>query len=53
MSDSNEALEYVNEMARARGYVLPYHKLMANADLEVLKAANGFVCGVHQAAQTR
>ena len=47
MSDSNEALAYVNEMARTRGYVLPYHKLMANADLEVLKAANGLVSAAY------
>lgn len=43
MTQSNEALDYINEMARTRGYVLPYHKLMANADMEVLKAANGLV----------
>lgn len=38
MSENNgEALEYINEMVRSRGYVMPYHKLMANADFEVLK----------------
>jgi 4-carboxymuconolactone decarboxylase len=47
MSDSSEALAYVNEMARTRGYVLPYHKLMANADFEVLKAANGLVAAAY------
>lgn len=46
-SDDTEALAYVNEMARARGYVLPYHKLMARADLDVLKAANGLVSAAY------
>ena len=44
---SNEALDYVNEMARTRGYVLPYHKLMAGADLPVLKAANHIVSAAY------
>lgn len=44
---NTEALEYVNEMARTRGYVLPYHKLMANADINVLKAANGLVAAAY------
>ncbi|OCF84489.1 hypothetical protein AW168_04370 [Nocardia brasiliensis] len=30
-------------MARERGYVLDYHKVMAKQDFEVLKAANGLV----------
>jgi 4-carboxymuconolactone decarboxylase len=47
MSDSGEALAYLNEMVRARGYVLPYHKLMATADLDVLKAADGLVSAVY------
>ncbi|GAA1687113.1 hypothetical protein MMUR_64480 [Mycolicibacterium murale] len=54
MSDSSEAasnngraLDYINEMARQRGYVLPYHKLMAKADFEVLQAANGLVTAAY------
>src|ERR1700748_761921 len=47
MSDSGEALAYLNEMVRARGYVLPYHKLMATTDLDVLKAAAGPVSAVY------
>ena len=47
MSNANEALDYVNEMARTRGYVLPYHKLMANADIDVLKAANNLVAAAY------
>jgi 4-carboxymuconolactone decarboxylase len=47
MSDPDAALDYVNEMARTRGYVLPYHKLMANADIDVLKAANNLVAAAY------
>ena len=42
-----EALAYINDMAIARGYVLPYHKYMANADLEVLKSANNLVAAAY------
>lgn len=37
------AQEYVDTMARERGYVLDYHKVMAKHDLPVLEAANGLV----------
>ncbi|MFZ0667900.1 MAG: carboxymuconolactone decarboxylase family protein [Acidimicrobiales bacterium] len=37
------AQEYVDEMARRRGYVLEYHKKLAQADFDALKAANGLV----------
>ena len=39
--------EYINEMARKRGYVLDYHKFMANADFDVLVAANRLVDAVY------
>lgn len=42
-STTDEAQHYIDEMARKRGYVLDYHKFMAKADFEVLKAANGLV----------
>lgn len=45
--DREEAQEYIDKIARARGYVLPYHKLMANADLPVLKAANNLVAAAY------
>ncbi|MGX1773821.1 carboxymuconolactone decarboxylase family protein [Nocardia brasiliensis] len=35
--------EYIDDMARERGYVLDYHKVMAKQDFEVLRAANGLV----------
>ena len=39
--------EYIDEMARKRGYVLDYHKFMANADFDVLMAANRLVDSVY------
>lgn len=35
--------EYIDEMARVRGYVLDYHKVMAKSDFEVLQATNDLV----------
>jgi 4-carboxymuconolactone decarboxylase len=43
MTQEQEAQAYVDEMARSRGYVLNYHKVMAKHDFEVLSAANGLV----------
>lgn len=44
MSESlDEAQDYVDQMAKARGYVLDYHKVMAKHDFKVLQAANGLV----------
>jgi 4-carboxymuconolactone decarboxylase len=34
---------YIDDMARKRGYVLDYHRYMANADYDVLVAANNLV----------
>ena len=44
---SDEAQDYVDDMARARGYVLDYHKVMARQDFDVLKAANGLVSAAY------
>jgi 4-carboxymuconolactone decarboxylase len=38
---------YVDDMVRRRGYVLPYHKAMAQADLPVLKAADALVSAAY------
>ena len=43
MATQDEKQAYVDEMARERGYVLDYHKVMARHDFEVLQAANGLV----------
>ncbi|MFC4465497.1 carboxymuconolactone decarboxylase family protein [Streptomyces xiangluensis] len=37
------AQEYIDAMARDRGYVLDYHKVMAQHDFDVLQATNGLV----------
>ena len=41
------AQAYIDEMVRKRGYVLDYHKYMAQADYDVLKAANNLVESVY------
>lgn len=41
------AQEYIDEMARKRGYVLDYHKIMAGADYDVLVAANRLIDSVY------
>ncbi|HEY8474328.1 MAG TPA: carboxymuconolactone decarboxylase family protein [Natronosporangium sp.] len=38
-----EQQAYVDSMARRRGYVLPYHKVMAKHDYSVLKAVDAMV----------
>jgi 4-carboxymuconolactone decarboxylase len=43
MATQEEKQAYIDEMARKRGYVLDYHKVMAEHDYEVLQAANGLV----------
>ena len=40
---TEDAQSYVDDMARKRGYVLDYHKVMAKHDFPVLKATNGLV----------
>ncbi|WP_208921517.1 carboxymuconolactone decarboxylase family protein [Streptomyces capitiformicae] len=37
------AQEYIDAMAHDRGYVLDYHKVMAQHDFDVLQATNGLV----------
>lgn len=43
MATEEEQQAYVDEMARSRGYVLEYHKVMARHDYQVLQATNGLV----------
>ena len=43
MATEEEKQAYVDEMAQKRGYVLDYHKVMAEQDFEVLQAANGLI----------
>lgn len=41
------AQDYIDEMARKRGYVLDYHKVMAKHDFKVLQATNGLVSAAY------
>lgn len=43
MATQGEKQQYIDEMAKKRGYVLDYHKVMAAQDYEVLQATNGLV----------
>lgn len=49
MAEDDERQAYINEMARARGYVLDYHKVMAQADFPVLQKANELIASVYLA----
>jgi 4-carboxymuconolactone decarboxylase len=44
---SNPAHDYIDNMARERGYVLAYHQILANADYDVLVAGNNLVNSVY------
>lgn len=48
----DEAQEYIDEMARSRGYVLEYHKIMAKQDFPVLQAANDLVSAAYLKQRT-
>lgn len=41
------AQAYIDTMARSRGYVLDYHKVMAEQDFPVLQAANALVAAAY------
>lgn len=47
-----DAQEYIDEMARSRGYVLEYHKVMAKQDFDVLQAANDLVSAAYLSERT-
>ena len=47
MATEAQAQAYIDEMARQRGYVLDYHKVMARQDFDVLRAANGLIDAVY------
>lgn len=48
----DETQEYIDDMARSRGYVLDYHKVMAKYDFPVLQAANGLVSAAYLTQRT-
>ena len=39
----SEEQEYIDDMARRRGYVLDYHKIMVKQDVTFMKAVDGLV----------
>src|SRR5262245_24889211 len=39
----SEEQQYIDDMARRRGYVLDYHKVMVNQDVTFMKACDGLV----------
>lgn len=45
--NQDDAQNYLDEMVRARGYVLEYHKLLVGADLEFAKAMNAIVSAAY------
>ncbi len=47
LAREKEQQAYIDEMARARGYVLDYHKVMARADFEVLQRTNALIDAVY------
>src|SRR3954471_6323004 len=47
MTTAEDPQQYIDEMARRRGYVLDYHKVMAKHDFAVLQAANGLVSAAY------
>lgn len=47
MATEDEKQAYIDDMARARGYVLDYHKVMASADFDTLTKANDLINQVY------
>jgi 4-carboxymuconolactone decarboxylase len=43
VSEPSEEQHYIDEMARRRGYVLDYHKIMVKHDVEFMRAADHIV----------
>lgn len=51
MATQEERQAYIDDMARRRGYVLSYHKGMAEADFDVLKATDALVAAVYTSSR--
>lgn len=52
MTTPDERQAYIDNMAKERGYVLEYHKVMAAQDYDVLKAANNLVAAAYLEQRT-
>ena len=42
-TEPTEEQQYIDDMARRRGYVLDYHKVMVNQDVTFMKACDNLV----------
>ena len=47
MTDKEERQAYLDELVEARGYVLDYHKVLAEQDFDALRAFNGLIEAVY------
>lgn len=47
MTKDQSPREYLDELVRARGYVLDYHKVLAEQDFDALRAVNGLIEAVY------
>lgn len=52
MATDEERQAYIDAMARARGYVLDYHKVMAKADFDTLMQTNALIESVYLRQRT-
>lgn len=52
MPTEREKLEYLNEIARRRGYAHRYHRLMVNYDLDLIRAVNSVPDAVYVERRT-
>lgn len=52
MATQDEKQAYIDDMARRRGYVLDYHKGMAEADFETLRATDQLIGAVYTSQRT-
>ena len=47
MTGMDEQREYLNEFVEKRGYILDYHKVLAEQDFDALRALNGLLEAVY------
>lgn len=52
MAEDSEEQRYIDDMARRRGYVLDYHKVMVKQDVAFMRAADGIVDAAYLAPRT-
>ncbi len=47
MNERDQRQEYLDDLVEKRGYVLDYHKVLAEQDFDALKAFNGLIEAVY------